>query len=136
MSPTRCTSPAAIENAAPYIAAADIVVLPSRREGLPVVALETLALERPLVATRVGGTPTVVVDGETGWLAEPENEGSLAASIVACAGSPGEASRRAHAGQILVADRFSAEAMLDRIETMLTDLIPRGRRLQPTVAGG
>ena len=76
------------------------------------------------------------MDGETGWLAEPENEDSLAASIVACAGSPDEASRRAHAGQILVAGRFSAEAMLDRIETMLTDLIPGGRRLQPTVAGG
>ena len=124
------------ENAAPYIAAADIVVLPSRREGLPVVALETLALERPLVATRVGGTPAVVVDGETGWLAEPENESSLAAVIIACAGSPDEASSRAHAGQLLVVDRFSAETMLDRIETMLTELIPQGRRLQPTVAGG
>ena len=115
----------AIVNAAPYLAAADIVVLPSRREGLPVVALEALALERPLVATKVGGTPTVVVDGVTGWLAAPEDEAALAAAILACARSPEEASRRAHAGRLLVDERFSADTMLDRIEAMLADLAPR-----------
>ena len=58
-----------VPNAAPQMAAADMVVLPSRREGLPIVALEALSLARPVVATRVGGTPSVVVPGETGWLA-------------------------------------------------------------------
>lgn len=122
------------KNAAPYLAAADAVVLPSRREGLPVVALEALALERPLVATRVGGTSTVVVDGETGWLVPPEDEPSLAAAIVACMRDPDEGLRRARAGRRLVEDHFSAEPMLDRIETKLVELALGTRVLPPRSA--
>ena len=119
-----------LKNAAPYLAGADVVVLPSRREGLPVVALEALALERPLVATRVGGTPTVVVDGETGWLVPAEDEPSLAAAIVACVRDPDEAARRARAGRRLVEGQFSAEPMLDRVEAKLFELA-RGTRPSP-----
>ena len=112
------------DNAAPYLAAADTVVLPSRRAGLPVVALEALALERPIVATRVGGTSTVVVDGETGWLVPPEDEHALAAAILASLRDPEEAARRGRAGRALVEERFSAGPMLDRIETRLAELVP------------
>lgn len=113
------------DNAAPYLAAADTVVLPSRRAGLPVVALEALALERPIVATRVGGTSTVVVDGETGWLVPPEDEHALAAAILASLRDPEEAARRGRAGRALVEERFSAGPMLDRIETRLAELVPQ-----------
>jgi glycosyltransferase involved in cell wall biosynthesis/peptidoglycan/xylan/chitin deacetylase (PgdA/CDA1 family) len=121
-----------VPNAAPYLAAADIVVLPSRREGLPVVALEALALERPVVATRVGGIPTVVIDGETGWLAPPEDERALAAAIVACASDPEEAARRAQAGRRLVEEQFGVEPMLARIEDMLLELSWLGSRVPGT----
>ena len=67
------------------------VILPSRREGLPVVALEALALERPVVATDVGGTSTAIVDGETGWLVPPEDPSALAAAIIDCLADPAEA---------------------------------------------
>ncbi|HEY2936957.1 MAG TPA: glycosyltransferase [Gaiellaceae bacterium] len=109
-------------DATPYIAAAELMVLPSRREGLPVVALEALALERPLVATAVGGTPSVVVDGETGWLVPPENPQRLAEAIVSAGTDPAEAARRARAGRTLVEERFGAQPMLDRIETLLEGL--------------
>ena len=112
----------AVTNAAPYLRAADAVVLPSRREGLPVVILEALVLERPVVASRVGGTPTVVVDGETGWLAPPEDEGALAAALVACVSDPAEGARRARAGRELVEARFGSEPMLDRLEKLLLEL--------------
>jgi glycosyltransferase involved in cell wall biosynthesis len=112
------------DNAAPYLAAADVVVLPSRREGLPVVALEALALERPFVATRVGGTPSVVVDGETGWLVPPEDENALAEAIVASLRDPAEAARRGRAGRRRVEEQFSAGAMLDRVEFQLRALVP------------
>ncbi len=112
------------DNAAPYLAAADIVVLPSRREGLPVVALEALALERPLVATRVGGTPSVVVDGETGWLVPPEDENALAGAIVDAHRDMAEGARRGRAGRRRVEEQFSAGAMLDRVESQLRALVP------------
>jgi glycosyltransferase involved in cell wall biosynthesis/peptidoglycan/xylan/chitin deacetylase (PgdA/CDA1 family) len=112
-----------VRNAAPHIAHADAVVLPSRREGLPVVALEALALERPIVATEVGGTPTAVIDGETGWLVPPESPDALAAAIVACLSDPAEGARRARAGHELVGERFASGPMLDKVEGFLHELV-------------
>jgi glycosyltransferase involved in cell wall biosynthesis len=71
-----------VANSAPYIRQADVIVLPSRREGLPIVALESFALGRPLVATAVGGTPSVVRDGQTGWLVSPEDPVALAGAMI------------------------------------------------------
>ncbi len=91
------------------------------------VALESLALERPLVATDVDGTPSLVVDGTTGWLVPPpEDERALAAAIVDCMRHPDEAARRARAGRELVEARFSTERMLDRLESLMIEV--RGRR--------
>jgi glycosyltransferase involved in cell wall biosynthesis len=114
--------------AAPYLRAASAVVLPSRREGLPIVVLEALALERPVVATAVGGTPTVVLDGETGWLVPPEDPAALAGAIVACLGDEAEAARRARAGRDLVEKVFSSGPMLDRVEELLQGLVTTSRR--------
>ncbi len=108
--------------AAPYIAGADLIILPSRREGLPVVALEALAVGRPVVATDVGGTSTVIVEGETGWLVPPEDSRALAAAIVDCLADPAEAKRRAAAGRNRVEERFGSEPMLDKVEGHLRQL--------------
>lgn len=123
-----------IPYAAPYIGSADIVVLPSRREGLPVVALEALALARPLVATDVGGTSRVVIDGKTGWLVPPEDPDALAAAIVECAGDPAEGGRRALAGRDLVQRSFSSDAMLDAVEGLLEDLSRKAKSVPPLKA--
>lgn len=114
-----------VPNAAPHMAAADIVVLPSRREGLPIVALEALSLGRPVVATRVGGTPSVVIAGKTGWLASPDDEASLVATILECWSDPAEAGRRSLAGTALVAEQFGIKPMHDRIEELLLELSNR-----------
>ena len=60
---------------------AAVVVLPSHREGLPLCILEAMAHGRPVVATRVGGIPEIVQDGETGYLVEPGDPGSLRAAL-------------------------------------------------------
>ena len=115
-------------NPAPYLAAADLAVLPSRREGLPVSALEAFALGRAVVATAVGGTPDVVRDGETGWLVPPDDPAALAGAIVLALTQPEERARRAQLGRELVAGSYSMEAMMDRIEDLCRSLTTRGSR--------
>jgi glycosyltransferase involved in cell wall biosynthesis len=111
-----------LANPAPAIAAADAVVLPSRREGLPVVVLEAFALGRPVIATRVGGTPGVVRDGDTGWLVPPEDPAALARALLAAAGDPAARAERGARGQALVAERYSMAALVDRVAELLGGL--------------
>jgi len=67
---------------APYLAAADVVTVPSRNEGMGRVIVEAMALGRPVVATAVGGIPDVVTDGECGRLVEPEDVDALAGALI------------------------------------------------------
>jgi len=56
-----------------FLQAADFLVLPSYSEGMPQAVLEAMNCGLPVVATRVGGVPEAVLDGETGLLVEPKN---------------------------------------------------------------
>jgi glycosyltransferase involved in cell wall biosynthesis len=74
-----------------YMAAADIVAVPSVRfggyvDGLPNVALEAMAAAKPLIASRVGGLPELVRDGENGVLVAEKDSRALADAIVVLAG--------------------------------------------------
>jgi len=66
----------------------DIFVMPSTQEGFGVAAVEAQAMEIPVVATRVGGIPEVVLDGETGILVEPGNSEQLAQAILTLIENP------------------------------------------------
>lgn len=96
----------------------DCYALPSRREGLPMVILEAMAAGCPIVATRVGGVPGAIEDGETGDLVPPEEPAAMAAAILAQLRDPER--RRAYAGQARrrFRDRFSATAMARRYEAL------------------
>lgn len=67
----------AIENAARFLKAFDVFVLPSYLECFSLAMLDAQLAGLPLIGTAAGGTPDVVIDGKTGWLAEPENVFSL-----------------------------------------------------------
>ena len=95
---------------ASYLAAADVVAVPSRNEGMGRVIVEAMALGLPVVATAVGGIPDVVTDGECGRLVEPEDVDALAAALIELGRDPalrrklGEAAvRRAEAFSTAVA---------------------------------
>jgi glycosyltransferase involved in cell wall biosynthesis len=85
----------------------DLVVLPSRSEGLPNVLLEALAADRPVVATAVGAIPYVLAEPEAGALVEPGNVPALAAAIMSAIrdGQPATAST----ARAAVVKRYSIE---------------------------
>lgn len=76
-------------------------------EGLGVVLLEALRFGVPVVGSRAGGIPDIVIDGETGWLVPPGDVGALATAMGAVLGDPAEAARRVALGQTHVERGFS-----------------------------
>lgn len=64
-----------------FYSAIDSLLIASISEGMPVVMLEAMAAGRPVVATRVGSIPTILSDGENGFLAEPASAESLSAAM-------------------------------------------------------
>ncbi len=76
-------------DADPLLAAADVVVLSSREEGMGSVLLDALMLGRPAVATRAGGIPEVLVDGESGLLVPVGDARALGAAIARVIVEPG-----------------------------------------------
>lgn len=81
------------------LAAADVFCLSSRFEGLPIALLEAMAVGLPVVATRVGGIPSVVTDGIEGRLAQPGDPAALAAAVSELRDSELRARFAAAAGQ-------------------------------------
>lgn len=65
-----------------WLCAADCLVLPSLSEGLPTTILEAMMCRTPVIATAVGGTPEIVVDGDTGFLVPPADATALSSAIV------------------------------------------------------
>jgi glycosyltransferase involved in cell wall biosynthesis len=105
-----------------FIAAADIVVSPADVEGLPVSILEALALGRPVVATAVGGVPSVIVDGVTGRLVPPGNPYALAAALVETLDSP-HAAEWGRKGAELVETNYGLEAMVAGYESVYREIL-------------
>jgi glycosyltransferase involved in cell wall biosynthesis len=95
------------------LAAADIVAMPSLKEGLGVAALEAMAAERPVVASRAGGLVEVVVDGESGLLVAPGDAAPLAEALAVLAADPALRRRLAEAGRRRVLARYTAARMAD-----------------------
>lgn len=92
------------------MARARVVVVPSRSEGLSRVTIEAMLMGRPVIASRVGGLPELVRDGETGWLVSPGEAADLARALAAAFASPavdalGGAARQ-FAGTVAGADRY------------------------------
>ena len=92
------------------LAGCDVVCLPSRDEGLPLVLLEAMAQRKPVVATPVGGTAELVVDGETGLLVPPGDPEALADALNRILTDPSLARRLGEAGLNRVGTAFAATA--------------------------
>ena len=108
---------------APYYAFFDAFLLPSANEGTPVVAIEALASERPVVATRVGGVPDVVDDGEDGFLVEVGDIPALADRLEQRARDPELRARMGKAGRERVVPRYRVERLVDDVDALYRELL-------------
>ena len=106
-----------------FIAASDVYVNPADHEGLPVTILEALALARPVVATAVGGVPSVVRNEETGVLVQPQQPAELAAAICGLIDDPLRAKHLAERGRSLVAEEYGLEPMIRAFERIYTEVL-------------
>jgi glycosyltransferase involved in cell wall biosynthesis len=113
---------------------ADVAVMPSLNEALSNVLLESMAAGAPVVATRVGGTPEALVDGETGLLVEPGDSGAIATAVSRLLDDRELARRLGAAARALVTTKFSVEQMVRSTERLYTDLLARKQPRRPVAA--
>jgi glycosyltransferase involved in cell wall biosynthesis len=111
------------EDVAPYYAAFDALVLPSGNEGTPVSAIEALAAGRPVVATRVGGVPDVVRDGEDGFLVEAGATDDLADRLERLARDPELRERMGEQGRARVLPRYAVDRLVDDVDRLYRSLL-------------
>jgi glycosyltransferase involved in cell wall biosynthesis len=104
-----------------WLALSDLTVLPSFHEGLPAVAIESLAAGRAVVATAVDGTPEVVVDGRTGLTVPVGDPVRLAEAIRRLLRDQELRSRLAQSGREWVLEHFSQERLVKETQELYLD---------------
>jgi len=107
------------------LAAADVLVLPSYAEGLPMAVLEAMAWGMPVIATRVGAIPEAVADGVEGYLIEPGDLGALADRMSRLASDAAMRARMGAAARERAEREFSLEAGVERLMQLYEDLLGR-----------
>jgi glycosyltransferase involved in cell wall biosynthesis len=105
-----------------------LLVLPSLSEASSNVVLEAMATGLPVVATRVGGTPALVSEGQTGLLVPPGDPAALAEAIVRLIGAPGRLEQLGNAARARALAEFGMSRMLDRIDDLYCRVLGRGPR--------
>jgi len=113
------------EDVAAITADLDVAVLPSLREAQGISLLEAMARRVAVVASAVGGIPEVVTDGVDGLLVPPGDPGALASAATRLLTDPELRRRLGEAGYRTVAERFSIDAQVRRIEALYDEELAR-----------
>ncbi|MBI5957622.1 MAG: glycosyltransferase family 4 protein [Chloroflexi bacterium] len=111
------------EDAREVIAAADVIVCPSRFESLGMVHLESMAMTRPVVSMDNGGPAETVVDGETGYLVRPEDPDALADRVVRLLDDPALRLRLGTAGRARVMANYTAAGYAAQFAQLVENLL-------------
>lgn len=104
--------------------AVDLVVLPSRSEGLPNVVLESYEVGTPVLATNVGAVGQIILDEKTGWIIEKDSVTALLAGLRRAAAARTDLPRYGMAGRNWVLDRFSIARRMAALDAVYASLLP------------
>jgi N-acetyl-alpha-D-glucosaminyl L-malate synthase BshA len=119
----------------PWLSAADLFLLPSAQESFGMAALEAMACEVPVVATRVGGLPELIDDGVTGFLCDPGDVDAMASRGLAVLTDP---DRRAEIGQAArrrARTDFCIDAIVPRYEAYYEEVLAQTAAAGPASSG-
>lgn len=109
----------------PFLQDADVFLLPSETESFGLAALEALSCGVPVVASRAGGLPEVISDGETGLLAPVGDVAAMAAAVVKIVSDDALQARMGAAARAAALARFRREPMIDRYEACYRRVLAR-----------
>jgi glycosyltransferase involved in cell wall biosynthesis len=110
-----------------FYQAMDVFALSSIREGLPNVVLEAMALETPVVATRVAGVPTLIEDGKNGFIVEPNSIQSLVTGMERLIVDPALADLFRREGRARVESEFSFSLRMERVVSIYDEVLERAQ---------
>jgi len=108
---------------APYLAAADVAILPSHEEGFSNSVLEGMAAGLAMVVTDVGGNAEAVIDGQSGLVVPPHSPDRLAAAIVELARDPVLRERYGEAARLRIVERFDLNRAAENLGMLYSALL-------------
>jgi N-acetyl-alpha-D-glucosaminyl L-malate synthase BshA len=106
-----------------YLSIADLLLLTSQSESFGLVALEAMACEVPVIATRVGGVPEVVEEGETGFLFPVGDVEAMANAAIRILNDPQTGRRMGKRGRELAIERFTTDKIIPQYEALYASLL-------------
>jgi sugar transferase (PEP-CTERM/EpsH1 system associated) len=109
----------------PFLARADVFVLPSLSEGVPVTLLEAMATGLPGIATEVGGNAEVIVHGATGYLVPTRAPEVIAAALLGLRNDQAALDRLGRAARARAVNAFGLAAMVERYEALYLECLER-----------
>jgi L-malate glycosyltransferase len=113
------------DDVAALLSISTLCVLTSLGEGFSNSILEYMAAGKPVVATRVGGAAEAVVDGESGYLVESDDDGAMAERVIELLTDNERAAAFGNRGKKIVTEKFSSSAQLEQILTLYNSLLTR-----------
>ena len=102
----------------------DVLVSSSHSEAMPLAVMEAMASGLPVVATRVGGVPDMIDQGESGWLVAPNDFEEIAARVQQIVATPGELARMSAAARLRAVEKMALSDSVDRMAALMTRLVP------------
>ncbi|WP_295447161.1 glycosyltransferase [uncultured Thiodictyon sp.] len=121
----RVFAPGIVSDVRPYLHRADIVVIPSRIEGIPIILLESLSLAKPVIASRVGGIPSVIVDGVNGLLCEPGDVVGIAEKLLRLEGDEDFRKQLGRRARQYAEAHLAIDAMNEKYRYVLSNVISK-----------